>query len=351
MKRRLLIVDPVVNRSYDASDLDCPNITSSEASYLRIASALSDNFEVYFAQGGRDNYSELGNIRYQPFDHNSKPLDFNCDIVIVVRSHHVLSQIRRWFRQAQLYLWISSFPGNQFHNLGEICFTTQTQIVGVSKVQVSSLRAYLRRQSPRIAGRTRITHIYNPLPQAVEKLGPSSAELNPWKLVYVNPPHRGLEQVLRRFTYCKRFYPYLKLHIVYPEKCQGPIFPHVQGTLLHSSSSQTLTLKLLREAFCLFCPQEQSLEAFELRFAEANALGVPVLCHDFGSASEVVTGCRSQVLAEPTKEKTLETLDSWYECGRPEVRANPDFKLETVIANWQHLIGAEQASAWSMHGT
>ncbi len=45
----------------------------------------------------------------------------------------------------------------------------------------------------------------------------------------------------------------------------------------------------IRESLCVFYPQTQRCETFGLVYAESNAVGTPVLAHDFGAAREVLS--------------------------------------------------------------
>ena len=91
-------------------------------------------------------------------------------------------------------------------------------------------------------------------------------------------------------------------------------------------------------ALCVFYPQRGFEETFGLVFAEANALGTPVLAHPLGAATEVLAAGGSGQVVECTPENVLHTIREWRGSGRPVVGGHRNFSLEKIIREWTGLL-------------
>jgi glycosyltransferase involved in cell wall biosynthesis len=96
-------------------------------------------------------------------------------------------------------------------------------------------------------------------------------------------------------------------------------------------------LKHVRSSLCVFYPQSVHPETFGLIFAEANAVGTPVLAHDFGSAGEVLGG-GEQLVDATDAAAVADKVAAWRDGGRPQVRAQPQFRASAVVAEWRRLL-------------
>lgn len=110
------------------------------------------------------------------------------------------------------------------------------------------------------------------------------------------------------------------------------------GTLTPSQVHQEVA-----GALAVFYPQTTFAETFGLVFAEANALGTPVLAHPLGSAEEVLSaGGAGQVMDLTEDEVVVDQIALWRDGGRPEVRGAAQFRLETVTKTWLDLLKEEK---------
>ena len=91
-------------------------------------------------------------------------------------------------------------------------------------------------------------------------------------------------------------------------------------------------------ALCVFYPQRSFAETFGLVFAEANALGTPVLAHPIGAAAEVLNAGGAGQIADRTPTNILHTIREWRAGGRPDVCLHPDFFLSNVLGKWTELL-------------
>jgi glycosyltransferase involved in cell wall biosynthesis len=95
----------------------------------------------------------------------------------------------------------------------------------------------------------------------------------------------------------------------------------------------------VREALCVFYPQNALSETFGMVFAESNAVGTPVLAHDFGSAREILSSSDQLVDAED-HAAIVAKLRAWREGNRPRVSLRSELRASNVIAQWRRLLEA-----------
>ena len=72
-------------------------------------------------------------------------------------------------------------------------------------------------------------------------------------------------------------------------------------------------------------------------YAEANALGVPVVAHKMGSAEEILH-CDNPPIDCMRLEQVMDAVGDYYTHGIPELGINPEFELEKVISKWEELL-------------
>jgi glycosyltransferase involved in cell wall biosynthesis len=96
-------------------------------------------------------------------------------------------------------------------------------------------------------------------------------------------------------------------------------------------------LRYVRESLCVFYPQTVHAETFGLVFAEANAVGTPVLAHDFGAAREVLSN-PEQLVDGKDPRALIAKLRAWHDGARAQVAARPEFRASAVIAEWLRLV-------------
>ena len=105
------------------------------------------------------------------------------------------------------------------------------------------------------------------------------------------------------------------------------------GELSHSK-----VLEEMSKCEVLFQTQRVFAESFGIVLAEANAMGTPVLSHNFGAASEVlmqagngVVNCNNPTTIEDTLVRMLQKPQ--------EVHLDKRFTIDEVGAKWDKLLG------------
>lgn len=336
-RRGLLIVDVACPRPYSACSLETAALGGTEATVVRIARALAATRPVWVAQRFRERPLVDAGVRWIPYTHeDAGEIAEGLDDIIVVRCHKVLRRLRKRHPHARLFLWMHCFPGRRLHDFGRAALATDTTVVAVSDHHRVAMRAFLVRHDPLVADRVRMVAIYNPVEAA---LGVDDTRVDRDKLVFLSSPHKGIERVLETFAFARRVVPTLRLFVANP----GYLDRHVAlpdgvvplGKLPHHDA-----IRHTREALCLFYPQAQFAETFGLVFAEANAVGTPVIAHPLGAAQEVLAQEASQLLDANAPDAIVQRLVEWRAGARPRVGPDPRFRLENVLGLWDAAFDA-----------
>lgn len=316
----------------------------TEATVIRISSGLAQRgHSVVVAQGARQT-EELGDSRlvYTNFNIGEFPvLQAEPDVVVILNTPKLLPKARKAYPKAAMYLWVHCFPGkHRKKTLNQYATETNTTILAVSNILNVFVQDCLRRH-PKYGPRSRnggqlaqVKTIYNPV---ADELAPDARPVNPNKLVFFSSPHKGLDQVLRAFSIVRKEWPELRLYLAnpgywpMPEGYSGEAV-EVLGSLRHAE-----VIEHVREAFCVFYPQSAFRETFGLVFAEANAVGTPVITHDVGAAGEILQQ-KVQLVDARNPAHVAATIRKWKESGRPRVFLAERFRLRRVLAAWEALL-------------
>lgn len=329
----LLIVDVACPKPYSARTLREVALGGTEATVVRIATGLARGRQVTVAQRGRSFWERVGGVDWIPYEHK-KEREAPVENVVVIRSHKILKRLRRRHPDARLYLWMHCFPGMRLRTFGRAAVEADATVVAVSDHHRRALRAFLEEHDPKAARAVRIITLHNPIDDA---LRPDDTPVDRDKLVFLSSPHKGLEQVATVFERARQRLPKLKLYVANPGYLDWQVrLPEAMvplGKLPHAEA-----MRHTRSAFCLFYPQSRFAETFGLVFAEANALGTPVLAHPIGAAEEVLAQDPSQLIDAEDPDAVLERLVQWRQQGRPKVRADFRFGLEPVLRGWEGVL-------------
>lgn len=342
--RNILLLDPDCPSEYNHRSLEQKPMGGTEATIIRVTGELAARgHRVVLAQGAREQAAAGANrLEYKPFSlQGLRYLMKEPHAVILLNTPKLLKKARRAFPEARLYLWMHCFPGKRRRKMiNKYAVAANAQIITVS----GTLRQHVYNSLKRYPDYGRHSHtngrlapvqtIYNPVGEALQ---PNGKKVDPAKLVFFSSPHKGLDQVLAAFAAVQKEFPQLRLCLANPGYWPMPKnLPHNAvedlGSLLHAD-----VIEHVREAFCVFYPQSRFKETFGLVFAEANAVGTPVITHDLGAAREVLTNKDQLVDVTDTKE-VVERLRSWIEKGRPEVKLSEHFRLSQVVNSWEALL-------------
>lgn len=345
---RILFYDPLTAFPYDAELMKKRGIGGTESSVIRVAEGLSRSHEVAVAQRAREEPA-VGNprLRYVPLDF---PTPFQAsppDWVVVLRKHRSVPKLRTRFPDAALALWIHNWQRAEvvIHRIG--LAKSRCIVVAVSDAHRKATDRRINGVPAKLIGRLAgdgqpipVQRIYNPvdIPTPAEEF-----PVDPDKLLFFSTANKGLDQVLRTFQKVRNAIPSMKLYIA-GETLESLKNNPRYSDLLLEQPGVTLLGRLpqrelfahIRESLCVFYPQNIHPETFGLVFAESNALGTPVLAHDFGAAGEVLCD-RDQLVAANDTPAIIDRLRRWRNGERPSVYLREGLKLDAVVSEWQSL--------------
>lgn len=182
--------------------------------------------------------------------------------------------------------------------------------------------------------------VYNPIDPALQ---PDATAVNPDQLIFISSAYKGLDQVLRNFGTVRQVLPQLELLIAGNEEeslrrhpVYGPALAEQSGMRMLGRLPQEQVLEHVRRSLCVFYTQNVHAETFRVVFAEVNAVGTPVLAHDFGAAREVLGG-EEQLVDADDADAVAAKLVAWRSGGRPRVGPDDRFSIRAVSAEWLRL--------------
>jgi len=332
----ILFYDPLTPWAYSKKIFQKQSLGGTEATVLRIAEGLAPYHAISITQAYRQEPLQEENIHYLPLEqaHGLTP-----DVVVLLRSHLHLLEVGKRYRNARLFFWIHNTPSNALFRHKRTLAQYHYQIIAVSHYQRElAEKKLLGKWWQRLLKDKRLTdnipvHIlYNPI---ADDLQPDTTPWDKNKLLFLSSPHKGLAETLKLFQSISYHYPEYQLYLTNPgyQKMTLPLTDkvHYLGSLPHAE-----VIQKLRESFCVFYPQYVNPETFGLIYAEANAVGTPVLAHDFGAAREVLSDA-TQLIDGSNPRKILQKITAWRE-KRLVVRGKPEFRLQEVIKRWQALL-------------
>lgn len=348
---RILFVDTNSSTPYDLNTLDANSPGGTITAMMLVAGALSRDHDVLVAEAAltADNRS---NPRLNYLTLNSaRSLDTQSpDVVIVMRKHRAAAEFSRLYPNARIILWIANFQPLEVMIKRRWILDRVSIVVAMSRCHRDQADSRLNHPLAKVLtgprGRWRdvpVGFVYNAI---ADDLQPDDTHVDPNKLTMFSTPNKGLSQILTAFDRAKSQMPDLQLYVAGSRLedmrahrklrrfADGAPGVHMLGRL-----PQNEILQHVRESLCVFYPQYIWPETFGLVYAEANAVGTPVLAHDFGAASEVLS-TPEQLVDGRDLEAVVRKLAAWRSGQRPIVRARDRFRASNVAKEWAALLAA-----------
>ncbi len=338
-------IDIKCKKPYTFASLAERAIGGTESTMLRVAQKLRPEFEVVIVQPCRteDEIDDDG-IRYLSLE-SARNVDTPHHVVLM-RKIKALKQMTEYFPTAKHYLWIQDLPAPKYCRYRDYFIQNDVTLICNSNWQRGIAEMYLEpkcwfqrlfhplnRLKP-----IKIETIYNVINPDI-KYQPTAVDRN--KLVFFSAPRKGLRQVLDHFKQIIKTKPEVKLLIANPGYEEMPEEWVDHPNLINVGSiANAEVVQHVREAFCVFYPQNVLPETFGVIYAEANTVGTPVLCYDIGAAREILSN--DEQIMSVDDSKVTEKLMGWYEHGRPEVRGKKDYLLEHVVEQWRLLLASQK---------
>ncbi|MGJ8662239.1 MAG: glycosyltransferase family 4 protein [Marinicella sp.] len=334
----ILFVDTSHPKAYDFDDLAAQAMGGTESSLLRTAKILCRHGQqVTVFQQQRVKPIEQNEIQFvgpQQLNEIQTP-----EHVVVLRKFPQLINFKLHYPQAQFHLWIHTYKNWEYVFKRSIRFKPAWQLITNSHTHAKHCDKLLNRG---MVGRiynlfkspVSIKTCYNPIPAQLTEYPPQKRDLN--KLLFLSAPNKGLDQVLNTFQQINRHLKDLKLYVANPgyreDQPEDITNVHYLGALPAEQVKQHLASSL-----CVFYPQDSFAETFGLIYAEANALGTPVMAHDIGAAREILHPNNALINAEDNYQIT-KTLVEWQR-QLPAVSYRQEFNEPAIMQQWVEALG------------
>lgn len=315
----IIFYDGVSPHQYDFNSIEERPMGGTEATVIRVSWGLIlKGFKMFLLQPKFDN----------------KEPEFKPHIVITLRDagHYIANQIR--WPNAKHFLWLHDVVSGDYQkHLQHHLNGHKGTIVTVSDYHhtnvISTLQDMLK------DGNLRVKRVYNPLADYCVK---EPVEIDRYKLVYFSSPHKGLDYVLKLHQYLRNIEPKFHLFLA------NPGYYANKDTLTEGVTNLGIlkhkeVVDQVRTSLCVFYPNTSFPETFGLVYAEADAVGTPVLTHPIGAAREVlfhpheVMDCRDY-------RAVVNRVIAWSNGDRPIVTGKKEFRLDSVVNEWVKLFNS-----------
>jgi len=326
--------------AYDFNTLKQQAIGGTESSLLRLAGLFaSNNHQVTIYQQARQQSQHQNGVSYIG-PQQIHQLE-NIDAIVVLRKDKQLKIWQQRFPKAHTYLWLHTYKKWEFVFKRFFRHNHKTTIIGNSKTHASHLKQQLHEHKlgrflsaigvPNI----HVEYAYNPVPKPELHV---PVTRNPNKLIFISAPNKGLEEVLNHFQAIKAAMPDMQLYIANPGyRDQADI--QQAGVQILGALPQAELWQHVAESLCVFYPQTSFAETFGLIYAEANALGTPVLAHDIGAAREILHP-DNPLIDSHNDKLVIKTLQQWQD-KLPALQYRDDFADKAIYQQWSQLLSSK----------
>lgn len=329
MKKRIVIIDPVCRKPYSHETLQNEAMGGTEATVVRVAEAMiGEGAEVAVLQHNREAevQSPVG-VMYAGIDRLDR---LDPTHIITLRSPKPMPFAFDRKPHAKQYLWLHDltnptddlFKGRDFFKQ----LPHKPKILGVSQSHLEQIKGNYLSIDHNAADYVQLDYVYNPIDSSLQA-DPTIVRF-PNKMVFFSSPHKGLKQVLGLFQYVRRTLPEVQLCIANPGY-EPTEKPDMDGIVVLGKLKHSEMMKHVANAMCVFMPQNDwaNRETFGIVFAEANAIGTPVVAHDMGAAREVLGD--DQVIDTRDPRQVLGTVER-YKAARAAATAATTTPLEEL---------------------
>jgi glycosyltransferase involved in cell wall biosynthesis len=336
MNKPIRFIDPVNYKEYNSYVLKTQPLGGTEATIVRVSSALSKSHTVEAYQRDCGGHVDPSQVLYRSIDIVDEALKASQGISIVLRSLPYAIALKTHFPNEVVFAWLhdlQSANAELVHQY-ELCAGLGIELICVSqfhKENASQVRALCHPNK-----RPKIRVIYNPV--MVDK-----SDGTPTKdkdLVFFSSPHKGLVETVEVFARFREFpeLAHFKLKVAnpgyfeIPEHIKGRAMVEILGPMPHAQMMMELS-----NAFAVLHLNSVFPETFGLVHAEAMALGIPVITSHLGANPEILTHPHFMTDVRDIRSVVHKLID-WVKYGAPKARLDNKFSIDNVRKVWEDLI-------------
>lgn len=321
----ILFVDTISPQPYHPEIIEQAKIGASEKTAMMIAEYLGRSDDVIFAQKHNVNfqskYVKYCNLKVIP---SLKP-----DIIVIIRNATIVGELYANFRNSKLVLVLDDIYNPETD--GELPCNIPIKIVTKSDWHLKHIKECFMSHRKIFADAIRI---YNPIME-INPLQHPKGKVNINHLLFASSPHKGLQHAINLFRFLKQNIPSLKLYVANPGY-RNHSAPKIDGVVYLDKLPYKELLKYMKTSLCVFAPNIEYPETFGCVMAEAHYVGTPVLAHDLGAMSEILT--KDEIVDCRNPQEVLDKIVDWR-MKRPVVRMSKEYTIESVGDEWIKMFG------------
>lgn len=344
MTKKVLFFDAVAPYEYNFDILNKKGLGASESYLLSVANNLKKNFDVDISTTKvRYNYTQ-NDIVFKKLSLDS--LDKKYDTIIIQRNPQNLKTLKSKYPKAKIIIWLHDFYESSIwgslptHDLQYI--VDNTTLLCVSNWHKNNFEINLKLRgvkNPKI----KYIHFFIEDKKNISNL---NIPVDKNKLCFFSAGHKGLDFTLRIFEHLYKINNKFKLYIGNPTYDQLNKFDNNNGSVINlNNQTRDQVLWNMKGSLATLHLNKVYPETFGCVNAESNMVGTPVLAYDIGATKEVLFDADKQ-LVNPNPYRVdlndlttiTETIFSWYNGARPEVKLNPLFEKQKITKKWIDLI-------------
>lgn len=319
-----VFIDTTNHLPYDYNLIEKQGLGGTEQTVLLVLEQLAKNTPaspIYLAQLCRTRPEMIKGVNFIPLA--DTVLIPGISSIVSIRKVENIARYLTQKHQASLFHLAQNFDETDAENIEAL-----NKFNGVSVCVSDHLLDYNQKK-----GYKKLTRIYNAVSDHLSPDPKVVVDRN--KLLFFSSPHKGLNYTLDCFKYIRKQGFDFQLFIANPGYMEQSW--QVDSTFNLGSLSQSALRQHIQSSFAIFYPNTEFPETFGLVYAEAAALGTPVLAHDFGAAREIMHPNNPPI--DCTDLPTIcNTLYAWRD-ERPQVRSLARFKASYVAREWATLLG------------
>lgn len=340
--KKLLFFDAVAPYEYNFEILEKKGLGASESYLISVANELKAHYDVDIATASvRYNYTQ-NDIVFKQLSLDK--LDNKYDTIIIQRNPQNLKVLQKKYPKARFIIWLHDFFESSIwaslssEDLQHVANTTTMLCVSEWHKKNYEINFKLRK----IKGfKIEYIHFFIEDKKEISKL-PIGYDKN--KLCFFSAGHKGLDFTVKMFEQLHKINPKFKLYVGNPT--------YDQNTNLNEDSIVDLknitrdqVLWHMKGSLATLHLNRNYPETFGCVNAESNLVGTPVLAYDIGATKEILFDADKQ-LVNPNPYRVdlneithiTETIFSWYNGARPEVKLNPLFNKQKIVKKWIDLL-------------
>lgn len=329
---RIVFIDPVCPAPYDHLSVRQTAVPEAAASVAHLAQALAQaGASVVVYQHGRARPAVVSGVWFFPLAAWAQHAQAMDAVVHVESLDHMPAACAR-FPQARALLWRHTLRPASLAEDAAVLTDCAAWVVAVSDHQLAHWRRLLRDAGHLDLAR-RVQRIHD---ACADGPAPAHTRVHPLTLACVEASPAGRDIAMAVWQGLRARAPGFALRWLTADgELPSGLMP--QAGLSAQAWGTAASAQALAQCLALLVPPRSPAPLGAAPYAQALALGVPVLAHAQGSALELLRDPRQVINAEHASA-LVATLWAWSQGQRPRVGPRADLWPAAIAQDWARLL-------------